>query len=180
MLSLLKKKNDPEYTAAARAVYAALLARARQPWFYVQAGAPDSFDGRFDLLLLHVFFVVSRLLGEGTSGQAFNQALFDVTFADMDQTLREMGIGDMGVPKHMRRMMKAFNGRMQIYRAALSDDQKFAAALKRNVYGGVDVPAPSLTALMAYSRRVLASLAAQDAAQIMRGEIHLPECEVLS
>jgi cytochrome b pre-mRNA-processing protein 3 len=136
MLGLLRKRNPYEHNA--RAVYAAALKKVREPSFYTAYGVPDTFDGRFDLLLLHVFLVINRMVDEQGVGAEFNQALFDVTFADMDQTLREMGIGDMGVPKHMRRMMKAFNGRMHVYQDAFKNGF-LRTALIKNLYGTCSV-----------------------------------------
>lgn len=177
MFSVLKKKNP--YGPAAGRVYAALLARTRDSVFYGSFGVPDSFDGRFDLLLLHAFFVVNRLAHEGPQGRSFNQALFDAVFADMDQTLREMGIGDMGIPKHMRRMMKAFNGRMLAY-AQGAEGERFAGALLRNLYGTLEKAAPGpAQAMERYAAKVMDSLAAQATEDILQGRVYLPEPEIM-
>lgn len=136
MFALLKKKNP--YEQAAQSVYALALENTRKAEFYETYNVPDSFDGRFDLLVLHVFLVFQRMLEDGIeAAEDFNQALFDATFADMDQTLREMGIGDMGVPKHMRKMMRGFNGRMHAYSEAL-EQGRFQDALRNNLYGTVE------------------------------------------
>ena len=149
MLGLFKEKNP--YVQPAKQVYAAILSHIRQPVFYKEFGVPDTFDGRFDLMLLHIFMILHRMLEDGQAeAEAFNQALFDVTFADMDQTLREMGIGDMGVPKHQRKMMKAFNGRMHAYEQALKDGQ-LEDTLRRNLYGTLESPNEKQIAKMAKS-----------------------------
>ncbi|MCC7305257.1 MAG: hypothetical protein IT558_03245 [Alphaproteobacteria bacterium] len=134
MFAFFRKKNP--YEAAARKVYAALLEYIRHPAFYREMGVPDSFTGRFDLMLMHIFLVMERFRAEAPD---FNQALFDATFFDMDQTLREMGIGDMGVPKRMRRMMKAFNGRMHAYSEGFQKDD-LDTVLRRNLYGTITNP----------------------------------------
>ncbi len=177
MLSLLKKKNP--YDGAAERAYASLLLRVRAPGFYKIFGVPDTFDGRFELLLFHIFIVVNRLANEGQAGMDFNQALFDRTFADMDQTLREMGIGDMGIPKHMRRMMKAFNGRMHAYDEALKQgDGALAIALRRNLYGTLeDSDVPDIQNIMRYMKVAMMQIAKEPAAKLMAGEIVLPELE---
>ncbi len=171
MLALLKKKKIP--LSPARRLYAQLLSRTREPVFYSGYGVPDTFDGRFDLLLVHVFMVVQRLAGEGQAGLDFNQALFDVTFADMDQTLREMGIGDMGVPKHQRRMMTAFNGRMHAYGHALAQgDGDFAVALRRNLYGTMeDEKIPDIQKMVRYIRKNIEFMAESPAGGLLNGEI---------
>ena len=170
MLGLFKEKNP--YVQPAKQVYAAILSHIRQPRFYKDYGVPDTFDGRFDLMLLHIFMILHRMLGDGRAeAEAFNQALFDVTFADMDQTLREMGIGDMGVPKHQRKMMKAFNGRMHAYEQALKDGQ-LEAVLRRNLYGTVDTPDEKQIAKMAKTvQDRLNFLKTMQSADILNGHI---------
>ena len=137
MFATLFKQKNTETQKQALDLYETALLNTRQTVFYETYGVPDTFDGRFDLLLLHIFIQLQRMMG----AQAYteiSQALFDRTFQDMDQTLREMGIGDMGVPKHMKRMMNAFNGRMHSYQDALNDDTKMAEALSRNLYGTLE------------------------------------------
>lgn len=147
MFATLKKKND--YGDAASMLYAQLVAQVRRPEFYAACGVPDTFIGRFDLLLLHVFMVINRMEAEGAAGRAFSQALFDATFANMDQGLRELGIGDMGVPKRMRKMMRAFNGRMHAYHQGLASDLALLDAIRRNLYGTVPGIAGDRVARMA-------------------------------
>lgn len=171
MLAFLKKKNP--YEQAARDVYAALLLASRQPEFFKRYGVPDTFDGRFDLLLLHVFIVVNRMTAEGKVGADFSQALFDVVFADMDQILREMGIGDMGIPKHMRRMMKAFNGRMHVYAEALKQGEgAVAVALRRNLYGTLeDSEIPDIRKMACYLKDNIDKSATLPLSAILDGKI---------
>ncbi len=177
MLAFLKKKNP--YEQAARDVYAGLLAASRRKEFFSNYGVPDNFDGRFDLLLLHIFIVVTRMTGEGKAGQDFNQALFDATFADMDQTLREMGIGDMGIPKHMRRMMKAFNGRIHAYtEAAEQGEGALAVAVRRNLYGTLeDSEIPDVKIMVRYMTQSMDKIARFSFADIAGGSVSfdLPE-----
>lgn len=170
MFGLLKSKNP--HGRGAGSAYAAVLAHIRQPGFYTDMAVPDTFDGRFDLMLLHVFLVIERVNGSGEAAvQAFNQALFDAVFADMDQTLREMGVGDMGIPKRMRHMMKAFNGRIYAYDAAMRDGA-LRPALARNLYGTVpDVPPAALEDMEFYVRESVRYLRMQDIARLIGGEI---------
>ena len=151
MIGGLFRKKDAQginYGQSADKLYAAILTHVRNPVFYEKYGVPDSFDGRFDLLLVHVFIALHVVMGH-EDYEEISQSLFDTVFQDMDQTLREMGIGDMGVPKHMKRMMKAFNGRMHVYQMAINPDSLKGAeieglekislqeALKRNLYATV-------------------------------------------
>jgi len=170
MLALFKHKKS--YKDAARNVYAMALSSTRSAEFYERYGVPDSFDGRFDLLVLHVFLVFNRMLKDDrVEAEAFNQALFDVTFEDMDQTLREMGIGDMGVPKHQRRMMTGFNGRMHVYETALAQ-KEMPEALKRNLYGTIDSPDEKiLDDMVVKINDMIHVLNAQNGADILNGQV---------
>ncbi len=167
------KAQKSDYSIPARQIYAAALNAARQPVFYRDMGVPDSFDGRFEMLVLHVFFVIHRMIPEGEAGQRLNQALFDAMFADIDQTLREMGIGDMGVPKHMRKMMKAFNGRMHAYRSEIDDLGRLREeVLHRNVYGTAESVAPrALQALQEYGAAAVKHLAQTPSTAFFEGRM---------
>ena len=137
MFTLFKQRHERKKKA--HELYEVIRVRARAPVFYTEYGVPDNLDGRFELLSLHCFIMMSRLQREGQKKQA--QDLFDVFFKSMDRSLREMGIGDMGIPKHMKRMMKGFNGRANNYYEAITsqDEEKLQNALIRNVYGTIEV-----------------------------------------
>lgn len=132
---------------AARRIEATILLdqamkEATQPVFYAQWGVPDTFDGRYEIAALHIALSMHGLNKQGVEGRKCAQTLFDVFFVRMDRTLREIGVGDLSVPKQMKKMMNGFNGRAQSYRAALVQGDKDALvdALRRNVYGKVDAP----------------------------------------
>ena len=91
-------------------LYGTIVAQARLACFYREYGVPDTVNGRFDLLVLHLALVLDRLADEPQL-QELGQALFDHFCTDMDQNLREMGVGDLSVPKHMQRIGEAFYGR---------------------------------------------------------------------
>ncbi len=136
MFGLVRKKTA--YEDVAERLYKTCMEHSRDSKLYTDFGVPDSFDGRFEALLAHVFIVIHRVVAhEGY--EELSQALFDITFADMDQSLRRIGIGDMGVPKHMKKMMEAFNTRMHHYEDAVKEGT-LAAALVSNLYGAVEKP----------------------------------------
>lgn len=158
---LFKQKDEKKYQKLfARRLYSCALAKTRDEGFYAHCGVPDSFDGRFDLLLLQIFLILRGCKNRDDYDQ-LSQDLFDEIFKDMDQVLRERGIGDMGIPKHMRRMMKAFNGRMHAYQIA-TDPQSLEGVslleaiapddlrgmLRRNLFGTVEDPAQEHIDLM--------------------------------
>ena len=100
-------------------VYRIVVDQSRQPIFYRELLIPDNIDGRFDILSLHMFFIFSRLKNEEQIGADFSQSLFDTMFVDMDQSLREMGVGDLSVGKRVKDMGKALLGRIEAYDKAL-------------------------------------------------------------
>lgn len=167
-------RRDPT-TAAAAALYRRAVEQARLPAFYGAGGVPDSLDGRFELIALHVFVLIHRLKGAGEAGADLAQAVFDTMFADMDAQLRELGAGDLGVPHRIKRMISGFYGRASAYESALAgSDEDLAEALRRNLYGTAE-PAPArLAGAGAYLRQAVAALAAQPLASLLQGEVSFP------
>ena len=161
-------------------LYTAAVAAARDPWFFGPAvGVPDTLDGRFDLVALHVGVLIRRLHRDSDPrGAEAAQAVFDAMFADMDMNLREMGVGDMALAKRVKRMWEAFHGRAQAYEAALNAGDRAAleAALARNVWrAGPDAPRPAgAPALADQAERAAAALEAQSLAALLRGEASFP------
>ncbi len=145
-------------------LYGAAVAAARLPSLYAELGVPDTLDGRFDCVGVHVALLIRRLRGlpaegarGGRAGPALAQAVFDAMFSDMDTTLREFGL-DLGVGKRVRAMWEAFHGRALAYDGPLEagDAGALAEALARNVWRG-DAPAGA-------AGRLAAWVLAQDAA----------------
>jgi len=147
------------------AIYGMIVAQARLPHFYAVEGVPDTVNGRFDMVVLHLWLVLRRL--RELSGHALAQGLFDHFCGDMDANLREMGESDTGVPRKMRAFAGAFYGRAQAYDRALetTGTDALAAALARNVYGVADI-GPGTVRLAAYVRRAVAKLGHDDLASI--------------
>ena len=99
MFSFLRRDNS---LSNVDKVYGIVVDQSRQPIFYRELLIPDNIDGRFDVLSLHMFFIFSRLKNEEQIGADFSQSLFDTMFVDMDQSLREMGVGDLSVGKRVK------------------------------------------------------------------------------
>jgi len=149
---------------AAEALYAATSAQARRPEPFSELGVPDTLDGRFDALCLHMFLVVRRLSREGERGAGLAHGLYDSMFADMDRTLREMGVGDLGIGKRVTQMAEGLMGRIRAYGDALDAGQdQLHAAIGRNLFAGAAPADPrALERVAAYLRACDESLAAQD------------------
>jgi cytochrome b pre-mRNA-processing protein 3 len=157
---------------AARDLYGKIVAQARRPAFYNDCGVPDTLDGRFELVALHAFLVLHRLKRDGAASAGLAQSLFDVLFLDMDVSLRELGVGDLGVGRRVKAMAQGFYGRIGAYEAGLAQgEETLVAALGRNLYGTVDPPARDLRAMAGYLRREAAGLAGQDLRDLMSGRV---------
>jgi cytochrome b pre-mRNA-processing protein 3 len=176
MLPSLRRRRERQETI--ERLYGAIVAQARLPAFYVSLRVPDTLEGRFDLLVLHVYLVFRRLAQGDTGARAAGQRVFDTFIADMDGSLREMGAGDLAVPRRMRAMGEAFYGRAEAYDAALatSGEDAIAAALSRNVYGDRGT-SDAARKLARYVRRATNELGSQDMAGIVNGVIHFPQPE---
>ena len=118
-------------------VYMAIVTQARQPFLFGKAAAPDTFDGRFDVLVLHIYLVLRRLKHEDMARIGAGQVIFDLFFRDMDRALREMGVGDLSVSKKIKKMVEAFYGRIKAYDDALAEGAKedmLTGVIVRNFY----------------------------------------------
>ena len=98
-------------TATIEALYGTIVAQARPPSFYRDYGVPDTVNGRFDMIVLHLVLVLGGCAAQRPKCTRLGQAVFDLFCQDMDDNFREMGVGDLAVPKEMRRVAEAFYGR---------------------------------------------------------------------
>jgi len=118
--------------------YGAIVAQSRRAAFYIGYGVPDTMDGRLDLIVLHMVLLLARLDRQGPAARDLGQNLFDHFCRDLDANLREMGVGDLAVPKRMRQFAEAFYGRQSAYLATLSapNGRELEKALARNIFQG--------------------------------------------
>ena len=164
---LFARKND-----TARDLYEAIVAAARRVVFYERLGVPDTVDGRFDMISLHLFLVLDRLKGQGPEVEDLRQRLTDGFFLDMDRSLREMGVGDLSVGKKVRKMAEAFYGRVKAYDAALARGQGLDDALRRNIFP--DCPRQDVEALASWTVEARASLLDQRLEDLLKGKVTFP------
>jgi len=135
MLNVLRKNKERRSLAAG--LCAAVVARARDPVFFARFGVKDTLDGRFDLVTLHAWLVLERLNVAGAASLA--QTFVDTVFVGFDEALRELGAGDIGMGKRVKKLASAFYGRMRAYDEA-QDEAAMEAALVRNLYRGASQP----------------------------------------
>ena len=137
----------------AEQLYRDLVNQARMPVFYRELGVPDTPEGRFEMVGLHVALLVRRLRAAGTPGTALAQELFDLMFADMDESLRHLGIGELSIGKQIKRLAGHFYARLRALDHALATVPAgpLAPMLRTNVYhGGIAPGARQLDALAGY------------------------------
>lgn len=172
-VKLFSMFSRPAEWKPATGLYRAIVAQARTPLFYRSFDVPDTPDGRFDMILIHMFLVIDRLNAETGGAAALAQALYDVMFDDMDRNLREMGVGDVGVPIRIRKMTEGFQGRMAAYEAALKEagDDRLIDVLDRNVYQQATPKPLALAAMAHYIRAQRAVLAPQALDDLKAGKV---------
>jgi len=154
------------------AIYGMIVTQAREPLFYRDLAVPDTVNGRFDLLLLHLWLLLRRLKSvEG--GAALSQGLFDHFCNDMDDNLREMGVSDLKVPKRMLAFGEAFYGRTTAYDLALTEGREaLAQAMCKNILNGENIEQARL--LAAYAEAVMAALDSADEPALVSGSVRFP------
>lgn len=160
-------------TRSAEILYSAIVTAARQPRFYAEWAVPDTVDGRFDMIVLHLFLVLNRLR-TGKEHERLSQDLTDAFFDDMDRSLREMGVGDLSVGKKVRKMAEACYGRLTAYGKAIAgNDGELEQTVARNVYAG-GANGEDVAKLSAWVREARAMLGEQPAERIATGVIQWP------
>lgn len=166
----LRRRNAHE--AAGSRLYSAAVAAARDPYLYRVMEVADTLDGRFDLLCLYVALLIRRVQREPEPGPALAQAVFDAMFRDMDANLRELGVGDLSVGRHVRSMWEALQGRAIAYTGALDAGDRAAleASIARNVWRGAGAPTGAAAALARLARAQAACLDGQRLTALAAGE----------
>lgn len=148
--------------------YIALVDGARVPQLFLRLGVADDVDGRFDMIALVLGLALDRLDQLGDEGQAYAVALSERFVDDMDRSVRELGVGDLSVGKHVKHMASALEGRRHAYGSALAaaDEEALQAALVRNLYRGTAPSSDMIAAACAVATGWHGALARMDAAAI--------------
>ncbi|MDA0240804.1 MAG: ubiquinol-cytochrome C chaperone [Proteobacteria bacterium] len=159
--------------ASAESLYGSAVDAARNAAFYSDFGVADTVDGRFEMISLHVYLLLRRLKSAGAEGKQLSQMLFDTMFDDMDRTLREMGVGDLGVGRRVKEMAKAFYGRIAAYDEGLEagTEDTLGLALSRNVFRAEEARAPGVLALAGYVRAAVRQLDGVENGTLFAGDV---------
>lgn len=150
-------------------LYSAIVEEARDPAWYLDGGVADTVDGRFDMVAALLSMTLVRLEREGKPGADNAVLLTEIFIEDMDGQLRQAGIGDIVVGKHIGKMMGALGGRLTAYRAAYNSEEPWEDALARNLYRGTAPDAAALGFAAKRMRWLAAKLDATDAATLVQG-----------
>lgn len=118
MFDWLTKRSAAAGTA--RELYGAVVTQARLPEFYTRYGVSDTAEGRYELIALHMVLVLERLGRSDVNDEPLRRKLIEVFIEDMDDSMREMGVGDMSVPKRVKKAASGLYKRADVYRAALA------------------------------------------------------------
>lgn len=157
MFGKLFGKKDT-LSASADRLLSQIVAQSRRAEFYRDGGVPDTLEGRFEMMVVTAFPVFHRLKGQGERADNLAQMLFDRMFREIDISLREMGVGDLKVPRKIKAMAQGFYGRVVAYERALDagDDAALEDAVERNVFSAMEDGTPE-AAHVAYIATVLKS-----------------------
>ena len=177
MLTRLRLWRDRHEKA--RSLYGSIVTQARSRGFYAHWGVPDTAEGRFEMIVLHLVMVLHRLGREGQPGQRLARALTEAFTVDLDDNLREMTVGDLAVPRHVKRAVGALHERHVSYGAALaaSDDGPLTAALHARleaVGAGAGLEAGRFCT---YIRQVSHRLDLLPGAEVLAGRIAWPQID---
>ena len=173
IFGLFGKKNGN--AAIVKRQYALLTAAARRPYLYTDLDVPDTVMGRFEMLSAMLILYFRRTRASATSGQEIAQEIVDAFFEDVDHSIRELGIGDQGVPKRMKKLAGMFYGRLESYAQALDKDDRdlLASALRRNIYPETGEDAPDMAGLAGWMMDVERKLQVLDEGVVETGTVRL-------
>ncbi|MCP5382185.1 MAG: hypothetical protein H6912_07420 [Kordiimonadaceae bacterium] len=166
-----KRLND-----SGQFLFLSIIEQSRLPFFYTDMEIADSIDGRFDVLVLHMAIVLDELdkySEEVPEVMKLRRILQEIMFDNLDLTLREIGVGDLGVGKKIKIMAEAFYGRVKTYQELFSSEnvEEMSEAIKRNVYRGCDVDKKILKYLSTYIFKIRRDVSDQPIKEIMKGNI---------
>ncbi len=169
MFGWLSKKADAKRIA--RDLYGAIVTEARRETYYAAWGVADRPEGRLELILALMVATLGRLEAEGQPGQALARTLTEQMITDLDDNFREMGIGDLTVPKRIKKAAAALFDRHRDYLAALTDaDDAALSALMAEAFA-VTETSPLAGRMATHFRQTVAALASQPGADILAGRV---------
>ena len=172
MLTWLRSRSRPGVTASG--LYGSIVTQARVPKFYTVNGVPDTMEGRFGVIAVHMYLVLDRIRQQGTDGDEVARALLETFMTDMDDNMREIGIGDVGVPRRVKKAAAALHEQVEAYTSAMAASDDTALKLALTTYIMLGDGRHDVSGLAHYVRSVAASLIPQSWSEIGAGRITFP------
>ncbi|MEQ9245628.1 MAG: ubiquinol-cytochrome C chaperone family protein [Nitratireductor sp.] len=160
-------------------LYERIVAASRQPVFYARWEVPDTPLGRFEMIALNMILFLRRVRDEESAVvREVAQEVTDVFFADVEHAIRELGIGDLGVPKRIKKLARMFYGRAAAYGEAIDagDVEALAAALRRNIRPDAE-GWTGAEPIARYALAAAASLESQQTERLIAADIAFPDAE---
>ncbi len=156
-------------------LYGAIVAQERLPVLYQGLGAPDTLEGRFVILSLHLFAVLHRLKGGGSQAAETAQALADLFTSDMETVLREVGVGDLSIPKKVRKLIASGAALLQSYEDAYArGGGRLQETIAESLPGNEDAARAASARLTPYLEDVLRDLETQSVRDLCAGQLRFP------
>ncbi len=151
MLSRIRERRDNRELAGR--LHERLVEQSRLAPFYAEFGVPDTMLGRYEMVCLHAYLVLTRMKREGDRGKRVAQTLHNKLFDDFDIALREVGLGDMGIGKRIKKLARNLHGRISAYDAGLAaGDRELGDALRRNMYASAEPTDEEVSGMIDYVR----------------------------
>ncbi len=164
---------------AAEKIYDAIVAQSRNPAFYLRCGVPDTFSGRFDMLVIHMFVVLQILKLGGREGQLLAQEIVEAFIREMDTMVRDLGVSDRNVPKEVRKIAQLFYGQLLAYSTALqrNDTKGLAGEVWKSFQSGEGAASASIAAdsISTYMRQAIKNIQEMPLNMLLQGNIRFPE-----
>ncbi len=159
--------------------YETIVAAARQPLYFSDWHVPDTALGRFESLSLHMILFLRRAKAASVPLRDLAQAVVEEFFMDVDHSLRELGIGDAGVPKRMKKLAKMFYGRAESYDKAIADNDhaELAAALHRNINPTIKEWPHAMT-MAARVLKLVTDMDGQSDESLVTGNLSFPKADL--
>ena len=176
LLSGLKPKARAEIVDATK-IYQKIMGQSRLPVFYGDGLVADSYDGRMEMLCMHLSVVMNALTGQGENGAKLNQAIYDVMIDNFDVALREEGLSDTGVSRRIKPLAKMFYARAEMYWGELAkNDGEFTTIVKKHILDSEGEPkAESVEKFTAYIKGFAQNLDGLNLGDIARARFSFPK-----
>lgn len=151
MLERIQRRRERKRQAAR--LHETIVAQSRMPAFYADMGVPDTMLGRYEMVCLHAYLVLTRIRRESEDCARLAQTLHDMIFDDFDVALREAGLGDMGIGHRIKKLARNLHGRISVYEIGLAaSDDEMADILRRNMYASAEPDAGEVARMISYIR----------------------------